>query len=176
MRKESTLYRMNVLNSNDITVQNIIDAICKCLDNNDLRLQQVVSDLFFDACSEEMLKFYEQEAGIVPLETQTMEDRRSTLQARWWSADKCNLAQLQLTADAWKYGKVIADFVNDTITITFNDKGIPLDLEGLKQALEEVKPAHLPIEYIFIWNTWNDVSNLTWNQVSTNTWEELKVR
>ena len=62
------------------------------------------------------------------------------------------------------------------ITVTFTDKGIPTGLEDLKAAIEEAKPAHLAVEYIVTYNTWEDVKAMTWSEVSGTTWEGLLVR
>ena len=62
------------------------------------------------------------------------------------------------------------------ITVTFTDKGIPTGLEDLKAAIEEAKPAHLAVEYIVTYNTWNDIANMTWTEASASTWEGLLVR
>lgn len=170
------LKRMNAINQQDEFVQNVVGAIQTEDDEIRAEITQLLNNLFFDTCSEEMLTIYEKEAGIVPLASQTLDDRRASVSAKWKSTGKCDITQLQTIADSWKFGKVSVDFYNSEIVITFIDKGIPADIEGIKFSLEEVKPAHLPIRYIYVYNTWSDISELTWNQCAEYTWEELKVR
>ena len=81
-----------------------------------------------------------------------------------------------MVADSWQYGKTTVDYKSSKLIVTFIDKGIPTDIEGLKAALEETKPAHIPIEYIFTYNTWADLKLKTWGELKTGTWAEAKVR
>ena len=83
---------------------------------------------------------------------------------------------MQMVADSWQYGKTTVDYENSKLIVTFIDKGVPTDIEGLKAALEETKPAHIPIEYIFTYNTWADLKLKTWGELKTGTWAEAKVR
>lgn len=168
--------RMNKINQMSKFVSAIADAMQIDIDSLKRRVVQCNSNLFFDSCSEDCLKLYEAEAGITPMASQTLEDRRSALVAKWRAEGKCDITLLQAVADSWKYGRVTVDFVDAIIVIRFVDKGIPTDIDGLKKALEEIKPAHLPINYIFIYNTWNDIACMTWGDVAASTWDELKVR
>ena len=44
----------------------------------------------------------------------------------------------------------------------------------LELTIEEIKPAHLMVEYEYIYNTWENVGKLTWNEASAYTWEEIR--
>nr|DAH06884.1 MAG TPA: tail protein [Caudoviricetes sp.] len=77
----------------------------------------------------------------------------------------------------WIYDKtgctVTEDFANYTVTILFSGRtGIPYNLEQIKEAVEEVKPAHIQINYAFLHNTWGDVKRKLgiWNDAKTLTW------
>lgn len=175
MHNVSILNRMNLLNSIDPMVSNVIEAIGSSFDVVESNLNQITNDMYFDTCSENMLEFYEAEADITPAASQSIDDRRSTLIAKWRSNGKSDLELLRVTADAWHNGKVNVDFTNGVIEVSFVDKGVPADLATLKAALEEVAPAHLPFNYAIEYNTWNDVSSRTWNNVSALTWEEMRI-
>ena len=82
-------------------VDAIYSAIGLTQDARDANIQQFINDLFFDTCSENMLKFYEKEAGIVPLESQTIDDRRYAVAAKWKSNGICDLTLLQAVANSW---------------------------------------------------------------------------
>ena len=47
-------------------------------------------------------------------------------------------------------------------------------MTDLKLTIEEIKPAHLMVEYEYIYNTWENVGKLTWNEASAYTWEEIR--
>lgn len=176
MRANAIAIRMNKLNSDDEMVRDLIDAIGGCMDSTDEENRQAIKDMFISTCSTERLKEYEKETGIIPAASQSEEDRRSAVIAKWKSDNKCDIELLRITADSWKYGKTDIDFVDNKLQISFNDKGIPTDLDGLKAAIEEVKPAHIDVIYVFIYTVWNEVKTKTWNEVKTMTWDELKVR
>lgn len=176
MKADEIAIRMNKLNSDDDMVRELIEAIGSCMDMIDEKNRQVVKDMFILTCSSERLREYEKEVGIIPAESQSEDDRRSAVIARWRSESKCDIELLKITADSWEYGKTNIDFVNNKLQISFSDKGIPTDIDGLKAAIEKVKPAHLPVIYVFIYTTWGEVKNKTWGEVKAMTWGELEVR
>ena len=47
-------------------------------------------------------------------------------------------------------------------------------MADLKLTIEEIKPAHLVVEYEYIYNTWENVEVLTWEQAVAYTWEEIR--
>ncbi len=169
------LKRINKLNADDPMTKNIISAIAAEHDLQKGDVEQVLRNLFFDTCSLEMLEFYEKECGITQ-KAKSEADRRSAVEAKWKSDGKCDIVLLQLIADSWQYGKTSVDYSNSKLVVSFIDKGIPTDVDGLKAALEEAKPAHIPIEYVYTYNTWADLKTTTWGTLKTGTWGEAKVR
>lgn len=68
---------------------------------------------------------------------------------------------------------VTEDFAHYTIHIEFSGRtGVPYNFDEIKSAVDEVKPAHIKIEYVFIKNTWGDVRAKlgTWGSAKTFTW------
>jgi len=62
--------------------------------------------------------------------------------------------------------EVIEDNSNYCFKVKFiNMKGVPPNLDDLKAIIEELKPAHLGVNYIFTFLTWDehDNYNKTWN-------------
>ena len=47
-------------------------------------------------------------------------------------------------------------------------------MTGLKSILEEIKPAHLGINYVFTFATWGEVKKLTWGDLKKMTWDEVR--
>ncbi|OPA77526.1 hypothetical protein BVG16_13830 [Paenibacillus selenitireducens] len=54
-------------------------------------------------------------------------------------------------------------------------KGIPPNMAGFIQMLEDIKPAHLSYEFSYTYAQWDSIRNLTWNQVKKKSWNEIKV-
>ncbi len=162
MRKEELLYRINKLNAADPMVRDIMEAIGEEMDLADAKTAELISDMFFDTCTETMLKIYEQEADITPKTGQSIAGRRAALEAKWKSSGKTDLEILRSVAESWKNGKADVDFVNNKIQITFIDEfGLPEDRTGLEIALDEVKPAHLPIVYFIRYLMVSNVEEMT---------------
>ena len=167
--------KMNKLNQRDPMVQNCMAAIQPNLNEQHDATVQLSKDILFDECSEAVLALYEKEAGIIPSST-LLSDRRSAVMAKWLSDGVPSLETIQRMADAWSYGKVLCTYSDLTIHVSFVDKGIPTGIDDLKAAIEEVKPAHLAVEYIYTYNTWKDIAGMTWAEASASTWEEIIAR
>lgn len=95
------------------------------------------------------LEIEERAAGITPPLGTTLESRRSVLAARYRSSGKVTIEQIQAVADAWRNGEVEVSFPDGRIHVQFiGSFGVPEDLEGLKEAISRVIPAHLPVDYL----------------------------
>ncbi len=108
------------------------------------------------------LPIYERALGITPAPNVTDDARRTAIEAKWKSGGKCDMALLQAIADSWKNGNVDIRFEGGTIVVTFvGEYGVPSDLATLENALDEAKPAHLPISYVFRYLLVRDVQGMT---------------
>lgn len=169
MRSSNLNRRINKLNAIDPLTQAILSAIGGEMDLTDEGIEQLGKDQFFDICSIERLRIYEKEAGITPPEGQTESGRRSSVEAKWKSSGKVDVAMLQAVADSWKNGRVDVDFVENKIQITFSDEyGLPADRKGLELALDDVKPAHLPIIYLVRYLMLSDIEAMTLTELETH--------
>lgn len=71
----------------------------------------------------------------------------------------------------------VKELPNFTFEIKFvGMKGVPPNLEGLKRRVHELKPAHLLVNYVFVYTNWGEVGKLTWTNVKEGTWGDLRVR
>lgn len=148
MTKEHILGRLPRLYRSDPWVEAIFTASGMTLDQVAEAILGVYNSNWFDTMAEEHVAVYEKAMGIAPRAGQTLEDRRSAIEARWKSAGKVDVALLRAVADSWKKGEVDVDFVDGKLVLAFNSiYGVPEDLEGLLAAIDEVKPAHLAVTY-----------------------------
>ena len=169
MRSDNLKRRINKLNAVDPLTRAILNAAGQGMDIADQEIDQLGKDQFFDTCSMEKLLAYEKEAGITPLEGQSESGRRSSVEAKWKSSGKVDVAMLQAVADSWKNGRVDVDFVENKIQITFSDEyGLPADRKGLEIALDDVKPAHLPIIYLIRYLMLTDIEAMTLTELETH--------
>jgi uncharacterized protein YmfQ (DUF2313 family) len=100
--------------------------------------------------------------------------RRSVILAKLRGGGKADLELLQAVADSWKNGEIAVTFVAGVINVAFvGVYGIPTDIDSLKSALEDIKPAHLAIVYAFLYTQWSKVKTISWNTVKTKSWDSL---
>lgn len=71
--------------------------------------------------------------------------------------------------------EVIEDNKNSRFFVKFiGTLGVPANIKDLQITIEEIKPAHLSFEFIYTYNTWNNLEKLTWEQAIAHTWEEIR--
>lgn len=139
---------------------------------------QLTENQFFVLLADKNLSDHEKDAGITPDRSADLETRRGRV-----------LSKLRGTGTVTKtmMKNVAASFVNGEIEITeyapqylfsvkFKSKrGVPCNLSDIQAAIEDIKPAHLAVEYIFTYRLWEDVLSALsdWNTVKTYTWDNL---
>ena len=133
---------------------------------------------FFVLLADKNLTEHEKDVGLNPDLSSDLDTRRSRV-----------LSKLRGTGTVTKtmMKNVAASFVNGDIEITeypsqylfsvaFTSKqGVPYNLQDIKDMIEEIKPAHLAVEYIFTYRLWQDVKTqlADWSEVQTYSWEGL---
>lgn len=107
------------------------------------------------------------------------EDRREILKAKLRGTGTVTKQMIKNVSQAFSGGEVevIEDNVNYNFIIKFiGIKGIPKNMQGLIDAIEEIKPAHLGYSFSYTYTTWDFIKDkLTWNQAKDKSWGELKV-
>lgn len=150
-------------------IQNILDKAKSDIDTESLRL--------FITQTDEFTK-HEADVGLHPIDD-TDDNRLSRVIARLQGNNILTLSELETLITNYEPTdcSIDEDFAEYTVYITFSGrKGIPENIELIKAAVEEVKPAHLKIEYVYCENTWTDLSEQfgAWGNISEDmTWEML---
>lgn len=131
-------------------IQDILKALADWLELLNEKLIEFYSNFYFDKLTLDGVIYFEEELDITPLATQTLEERRASIQAKWLANNHNSLQLVQAVCDARKNGEIKADFVDGKMQIRFvNSFGIPSDLDLLKKSIEEIKPAHIPIAWLY---------------------------
>lgn len=84
---------------------------------------------------------------------------------------------IQRTASAFSGGVVEVKEVPEEYRFEIHfvsTLGIPPNMAGLIQIIEEIKPAHLAYEFVFSYTWWDSVKALTWESAHSKTWNELR--
>ena len=127
--------------------------------------------------ADRLLSRYENDLSIVPRECETPEERRGRILSRICGRGVVTADTLKTVVETFVDGvvKVTEKPSENTVTVTFiTCKGEPARMEEIKTAVNEIIPAHLAVEWVYTYRTWNDVLSIgTWDDVSAYTWDGL---
>lgn len=126
----------------------------------DIRLQMDVNTATWG------LRIFEDEYDIPTDLSKPLEERRSVIRSKMRGSGVVDRTLLKIVADSYTNGDAEVTF-NGVITIQFTSGiGRPPNLDEVKRAIQDVKPAHLPVEYVFRYLTIGELSELTIGEVS----------
>ncbi|WP_455793587.1 YmfQ family protein [Clostridium butyricum] len=126
------------------------------------------------------LTAWEEEFGIATNLDYSYEERREVIKAKKRGQGTCTKSLIKNVAEAFSGGecRVIENTAPYTFTIQFvGVKGIPKNMDGLKQAINDIKPAHLVYDFKYTYTSWEylDSKNLSWENAEALTFEELEI-
>lgn len=146
--------------------------------NVEQQLEVAERNMFIDTAVES-LPIHERDLGIKTVKTLSYVQRREQISSRNRAVfDQTTEETIKNVASAYSNGDVE---VNPTPTkgmyeIKFvGTKGTPDNIDGLKEALDVIFPAHLGLTYTFTFNSWNFISDKTWGGVSNMNWNDLRI-
>ncbi|MFK0522550.1 YmfQ family protein [Paenibacillus illinoisensis] len=139
-------------------------------------------DQFFVRTATWGLEFWEQELGLEPDRLKPVEQRRAVVESKLRGAGTFSGRLVANVAEAYAGGKVDVTFQPEawSFTVSFVDTmGIPPNIDDLKRAIDELKPAHMAVEYEYRYLVWDDLDRkqVTWDELdaASLTWNELEV-
>lgn len=140
-------------------------------------VQDVLSQLSIDTATWG-LEIWEKELGIKTDISKSYQFRREIVKAKIRGSGTTTKSMIKNVAESFSNAEVevIEDIPNSSFKIKFiGVKGIPPNMAGLVETIEDIKPAHLAysFEYTFTW--WDKVKELTWNTAGEKTWDQLRV-
>lgn len=150
-------------------MQKVLDKISEDIAIEDLMLFITTTDDF---------TLHAKDVGLSEI-TADNETKRSRVIARLQGNNLLTKKELEQLIKIYdKTGCTITeDFANYTVTVLFNGrKGKPYNFNEIQSAVDEVKPAHIQIEYAFEKNTWNDLRLKlnTWGNAASLTWGDAE--
>lgn len=124
---------------------------------------------------------YEQDLCIETNHAESYEVRRSRILAKLRGLKTITKKTLINVVKTYIDGIVtIEEHSNEfTVDIKFvTRKGIPGTMSDIEKAVEDVIPAHLYVNYIFTYRTWDDIYEFvgTWDAASVYTWDGLSIK
>lgn len=123
------------------------------------------------------LSLWEEAYGIETDITRADEFRRSRVMSRMRGQGTTTAAMIQSVAESFANGAVEVEEQpgEHRFKLRFvGALGVPPNMDDLTAAIEEIKPAHLAFEHVFIYRTWREVRDKTWGEVSAFTWDQLR--
>ena len=109
-----------------------------------------------------------------------VQQRRERIVSKLRGIGTVTVGLIRNVAESYAYGAVLVTErpAAHEVQVTFIDeRGIPLNLNDLKAAIDQIIPAHLAIAYEFTFTTWGEIAlAYTWGTLAGSglTWEQLK--
>jgi uncharacterized protein YmfQ (DUF2313 family) len=139
-----------------------------------------VLDQFFVNTATWGLDLWEQELGLSSFAGKPLDQRRSRAISKIRGMGTVRVALVKSAAESYVRGTIdVADRPElYSFTVKFIDPlGIPPNLDDLKVAIEEIKPAHLEVVYEFTYTTYGQLKawGLTYGDLAALTYGGVKV-
>lgn len=136
-----------------------------------------VLNQFFVESATWSLSRWESELGLTTVPSKSYAWRREMILAKLRGAGTTTPQMIERVASAFSGGDVVVEDVPGEYRFVVRFVGvlgIPPNMAGLMQILEEIKPAHLAYEFAYTYTYWATLKTITWNTASTKTWEGLR--
>ncbi|RKD26676.1 hypothetical protein BEP19_15825 [Ammoniphilus oxalaticus] len=124
------------------------------------------------------LDLWEMEYGISTDRSRSYERRREVIKAKMRGAGTTTKEMVKSVAAAFSGGEVdVHEHPREyRFEIQFiGVRGIPPNMSGLIDAIDNIKPAHLAYSFKYTYTWWDKISELTWGDAQTMTWNDLRV-
>lgn len=144
MSKEYILEQLHRLYREDPWVNELLRAGTVTMEQLAEKILEIYNSNWFDTLSESYVDLYEKKLGIAKNPSKTIAERRGIIEAKWKSSGKITVDMLQVLMDTMGPGCTV-EFDSGVINV-IGDGYVPD--ESRLNALDEIKPAHLPVQQI----------------------------
>ena len=145
------------------------------------RLKQEVElteNQFFVLLADKNISNHEVDVGITPDPSADLETKRGRVLSKLRGTGTVTKTMMKNVAASFVNGEIeIIEYASEYLfAVKFMSKqGVPYNLADIQKVIEDIKPAHLVVEYIFTYRLWQDVLNTLsdWSETRSYTWENL---
>lgn len=133
-------------------------------------LDEILKQFFVETATEWGLDIWEQMLGLSSDTSKPVDQRRSVIISKLRGIGTATVSLIKNVAASYTNSEieVTENYTTYSFTIKFVDvRGIPPNVDDLKAVIEEIKPAHLAVDYQFTYTVWGELA--TWSK----TWGEL---
>lgn len=123
------------------------------------------------------LELWERALGLQVDVSKPYEYRRSRVMSKLRGAGTTTVAMIQNVAESFSNGNVaiIEHNSENRFEIKFvGTLGIPPNMDDLTAAIEEIKPAHLAYDYVYVFRAHAQLARYTYDQLQNYTHKELR--
>ena len=123
------------------------------------------------------LDLWEKQYGIRTDRGLTYDQRRSRVMSKMRGAGTATVDLMKNVAESYANGEVRVKEEPEAYRFTvemISQVGIPSNFEGMKAALEEIKPAHLAMEFFIRFHIWKTYLDWTWKKAAGMTWLDMQ--
>lgn len=139
-------------------------------------IKDVLNQLFVDTATWG-LNSWEKMLGLKIDTTETLENRRARVMTRLRGTGTVTKSMIKNVCKSFTNGEVdVIENTDYSFTIKFVDiKGIPGNLNYLRDAIEEIKPAHLNFNFEYTYNTHNSLKLKTHDFLKNMTHDQIRI-
>ena len=133
---------------------------------------------FFVVLADENISEHEKDVGLAPDTGADIDTRRGRVLSKLRGTGTVTKSMMKNVAASFVNGDIeIIEYPSEyCFAVKFTSRtGIPYNISDIQAMIEEIKPAHLAVEYIFTYKLWQDIMSIlnNWKTVNTYTWELL---
>ena len=157
----------------------VMTELCKSIENEFERLKQetiLTENQFFVILSDRDIKNHEEDVGLVPDTSADIETRRGRVLSKLRGTGTVTKTMMKNVAASFVNGDIeIIEYPSEyCFAVKFTSKtGVPYNIADIQAMIEEIKPAHLAVEYIFTYRLWQDILDeiQIWTTAKNYSWE-----
>ena len=157
----------------------VMTELCKSIENEFERLKQetiLTENQFFVILSDRDIKSHEEDVGLVSDASADIETRRSRVLSKLRGTGTVTKTMMKNVAASFVNGDIeIIEYPSEyCFAVKFTSKtGVPYNIADIQAMIEEIKPAHLAVEYIFTYRLWQDILDeiQIWTTAKNYSWE-----
>ena len=157
----------------------VMNDLIYSIENEFERLKQEIiltENQFFVILSARDIKYHEEDVGLVPDTSADIETRRGRVLSKLRGTGTVTKTMMKNVAASFVNGDIeIIEYPSEyCFAVKFTSKtGVPYNIADIQAMIEEIKPAHLAVEYIFTYRLWQDVLDeiQIWTTAKNYSWE-----
>ena len=157
----------------------VMNDLIHSIENEFERLKSettLTENQFFVMLSDRNIKNHEEDVGLVPDTSADIETRRGRVLSKLRGTGTVTKTMMKNVAASFVNGDIeIIEYPSEyCFAVKFTSKtGVPYNIVDIQAMIEEIKPAHLAVEYIFTYRLWQDILDeiQIWTAAKNYSWE-----